>query len=504
MNEEKPRTLLGDILTRLHLVDDDQVRAALEYQQKSGKLFGESLLALEFIGEDDLGWALSSQLSLPFVAVTPEMVDAELVSQYPREFLMSNLVLPLVASDTVLSVVLADPTDHTVRARLERISNLELSVAVGTPSAIREALRSTFPDANGGTGDGETEAPAPGPVSIHSAALGTLLDRALGQGATAVHLDPDGGKVRVRFRNGAGVLTPGGEFDGDSMEELKRGLSSWLGGGHEIVPGVVEWQPPTEATDAPPFHALAITGSRGTSLTLTLGGVTPICAPKEEGNEETWSRVHALLERRRGLVVGVAPEPAGRTHLLNRILDGSEFPHRRSCVLTDEDIPLAKGQIRYGGRTTLETVQAFARMDGMDVVAGVFEGPESLACLAEAAATDRLVLAVFPGNSVLGFLCRMLEAGVSAPLLSECLLAGLAGQDIPGDGDTPSRTVFETLLVEAPLRRALQDGGDVEEMREAARSQGFEEIAVRAGRIESISAEILEDLRRNSYLEDAA
>ena len=49
MPEPAPRPKLGDILTRLCLIDDEQVQAALDHQAKSGKLFGESLLELGYI-----------------------------------------------------------------------------------------------------------------------------------------------------------------------------------------------------------------------------------------------------------------------------------------------------------------------------------------------------------------------------------------------------------------------------------------------------------------------
>ena len=79
----KKRPNLGDILTRLNLIDDEQVHAALDLQQETGKLFGECLLQLGAIAEDDLGWALSSQLDLPFMNVTPEMPDPDLLARSP-------------------------------------------------------------------------------------------------------------------------------------------------------------------------------------------------------------------------------------------------------------------------------------------------------------------------------------------------------------------------------------------------------------------------------------
>jgi hypothetical protein len=177
MSETSPRIRLGDILTRLQLVDEAQVRAALVHQSRSGKLFGESLLDLGYVGQDDLSWALSSQLGLPYVAVTADMVDRDLVSEFPADFLRQNLVLPLVASGSSLSVVLADPTDRTTLARLERISGRELSIAVGTPSAIRAALESVLgeaePDPDTGAGAAKPRTGAGQPLFSRAAPWST-------------------------------------------------------------------------------------------------------------------------------------------------------------------------------------------------------------------------------------------------------------------------------------------------------------------------------------------
>src|SRR5262245_58275042 len=211
MAESAPRPRLGDILTRLCLINDEQVQAALDHQAKSGQLFGESLLELGYVGQDDLSWALSSQLGLSYVAVTPAMVDPDLLAQFPADFLKKNLVVPLVSSDASLSVVLADPTDKTILARLELMTKRELNIAVGTPAAIRSTLTAFIPDPVEETAKlSITPVPARAqPPSLSTPEMATLVDKALTRGASTVHLDPDGDGVQVRFRDASGALLDG-------------------------------------------------------------------------------------------------------------------------------------------------------------------------------------------------------------------------------------------------------------------------------------------------------
>lgn len=497
--EDHPK--LGDILQKLLLVDEEQVREALDYQSHSGKLFGESLLDLGFIAEDDLSWALSSQLELPFVAVTPEMVDPELLGRFPAEFLRRNLVLPLVATGNTLSVVLADPTDKPTVARLQYISSQELTIAVGTPSAIKRALEaipgspeSTEPSA----ARRETRTPPP---SMSSPELAILMDRALTQGAASVHLDPDGDEVRVRFRDVFGRISEGGDFEPEAFRALVRGLAGWLGDGTTPAPGVRIWDAGPH-TDPLPFHAFLFQGENGPSLTLFMTDT----APRQEvpaAFEVDWTRLDALLDRSHGLILLVAPTPYEREQMLARMLGRLDAATRRCCALVAPEVPLPRELIRVAAPADPDAVRTYSRLPGIDVLAGALDDIGSLTPLAEAGGRDRLVVAAVPGNSALGFLARILEAGASATLLSESLLAVCAQRTLIGTEDG-SRTAAEILFVERPLRHALQTGGRLGDLCRAAAKQGFQEIAHRARWLAALDETTRDDLERHRYLEEAA
>jgi type IV pilus assembly protein PilB len=504
MADSASRPRLGDILTRLCLINDEQVHAALEHQAKSGKLFGESLLELGFVGQDDLSWALSSQLGLPYVAVTASMVDPELLAQFPSDFLRQNLVLPLVASDMSLSVVLADPTDKTILARLELMSKRELNIAVGTPAAIRTALGAFLP---GDPEETPKDNPFPArtqPSSLSTPEMATLVDKALTRGASTVHLDPEGDAVRVRFRDASGTLLDGETAPSTLLQDLVQGLTNWLGTGSMKAPGISVWGETPEQAENLPFRVVALTSQAGTSLTLHLEGIAAGRTETRAGYGAEWDRLDALLRRRAGLVIGLASTPPSASLLLSRMLTHFALGDRRACAIVSEDVALPDGVLRFTEEPMLYTVRELTRVEGLDVLIGSFDTPDVLNDLLEAAERDRLVLATFPGTSALAFLARMLEEGRSSTLLAGALLGILAQQILPARGDQPARAVCETLVVDTPLRRALQNGGKVEALRAAAREQGFLEMGSRMRTLEEVDPEVLADLERHRYLEDAA
>jgi hypothetical protein len=504
----QPRPKLGDILTRLHLVDDDQVRAALDHQAQSGRMFGESLLDLGYIGEDDLSWALSTQLGYPFIAVTEGMADPALLAHFPADFLRKKLVLPLVSTDSGLSVVLGDPTDKPTLARLERMSGRPLIVAVGTPTAIRAALDSVFGTLAEENAPGAATPPRAGktpPGSLSTPELAQLLDRALSHGASVVHLDPEGDSVKVRFRNADGALMDGGGFDPDTLADMVKGLNNWLGAGTESAPGIASWGNPSGDAEALlPFRIVAMATDKGTSLTLILDGMAPAPSKPASPFEEDWARIDLILKRGTGLVVAAAPTAHGRAHLYGRLIPRLDAARRRVVCFGSPEVSLPKGAIRFGRDGTPDAVADLSRLSGIDALAGVFDDLGVLAPLAESASRDRLVLAVVPGNGSLGLMARMLEIGISPTLLAGSLHAVLAQQLLPSGEDSPARAIMETLFVDAPLRRALQDGGTLDAIRRAAAEQEFQEIAVRVRELDAVEPGVLRDLDRYRYLEDAA
>jgi hypothetical protein len=225
-------------------------------------------------------------------------------------------------------------------------------------------------------------------------------------------------------------------------------------------------------------------------------------APPLDG--DTWEKLDEVLKRPCGLVVGTSPDASGRALFLTRALKARDAQRRRACAMVPDSVSLPHGAIRFGREATAASMASLARMEGFDLVAGSLPDMDAVGALVEAGSRDRLVVAGLPGQSALGLLVRMLEVGVSSTLLSEALLAVVALREIRDPEKDSSVVLTEYLPVDEPLQRALQDGGAIELLREAARKQEFHEMAVRAKDMDSIPAEALSDLERHRYLKEAA
>src|SRR5687767_4744726 len=124
---------LGDILVDCRVVTQEQVDQALGEQRRTGKLFGEALLDLGHISEDDLGWALSNQLDIPYIDLKADMVDLGAVSLLGPTLMRRYRLLPLVRVGDALTVVVADPTNAEALNEVEEETGLTVQSSIASP-----------------------------------------------------------------------------------------------------------------------------------------------------------------------------------------------------------------------------------------------------------------------------------------------------------------------------------------------------------------------------------
>ncbi len=134
--ESTERLRLGEILIKYDMLDGSQIPKILEKQKELGLRFGEAILAMALLTEDQINWALAYHLDIPYVDLTPDMVDMPLVQSFPIKLLKQNMFVPLVRYDKEITVVMADPTLTQAVADIRSITGCEVKVSV----ALRERI----------------------------------------------------------------------------------------------------------------------------------------------------------------------------------------------------------------------------------------------------------------------------------------------------------------------------------------------------------------------------
>jgi type IV pilus assembly protein PilB len=143
--ENEPRSHLGALLLRKGLLTHEELDRALE-EREPGELLGESLVRHRFCFENDIARVLAEQANVDFVDIGVTSVDHRAVVLLKREQAEEFRAIPVrLHPDGDVSVAVADPTDETLRPKLQLAIGHPVRLLVTTPSALRAAWGAAYP-----------------------------------------------------------------------------------------------------------------------------------------------------------------------------------------------------------------------------------------------------------------------------------------------------------------------------------------------------------------------
>ena len=206
---------MGEILVSQGKISEEQLRQATEMPREDRRELGEVLLSLGYVTKADLAQAMAQRLKLDFMELTENDVDRGLLTLIDQRILRKHGVMPIRLEDGNLLVAMSDPKDLYALEDLRMISGYTVTPVVVTEEDIRgvqsklfalgegvsefleEAASEEFFEDQGevllGEGAGAEEAPIIRLVS-------SIVQQAVGDGASDIHIEPQAQEVKVRFR----------------------------------------------------------------------------------------------------------------------------------------------------------------------------------------------------------------------------------------------------------------------------------------------------------------
>lgn len=131
---------LGAILYNSRIISDGDITAALAEQQRSACRFGEALVSLGIVTQEDIDWALSNQLEIPYIRLKQEMIDPEALTLLSAHLCRRHTFIPLIRAGDELSIAIADPLDKEAVAAAEQASGCRINLSVALVREINEML----------------------------------------------------------------------------------------------------------------------------------------------------------------------------------------------------------------------------------------------------------------------------------------------------------------------------------------------------------------------------
>lgn len=135
---------LGDILFGSQIITESDIAAALEEQKRSGVRFGEALVTLGIVTQEDIDWALSNQLDIPYIRLKKEMIDPDAVQLVPAALARKFNLIPLIKAGSELNIAIADPLNRPAIEAVEQLTGCSVNISVALIREIREMIEACY------------------------------------------------------------------------------------------------------------------------------------------------------------------------------------------------------------------------------------------------------------------------------------------------------------------------------------------------------------------------
>lgn len=144
MAEQINKGAMGAILSACNIIDEDDITAALEEQGRSGARFGEALINLGIVTQEDIDWALSNQLDLPYIHLKVDMIDPDAVRLVQAATARKFNLIPLIKAGNELSIAISDPLNKAAIEAVEQQTGCQVNISVAMVREIREMIAACY------------------------------------------------------------------------------------------------------------------------------------------------------------------------------------------------------------------------------------------------------------------------------------------------------------------------------------------------------------------------
>jgi MSHA biogenesis protein MshE len=439
---------LGDLLVQQKLISQDQLKFGLEQQKRSGRKLGRVLVDNAFVTEENISEALAKQLNIPFINLKYYNINTERVRLLPESQARRFRAIVLEERNGLLLIGMADPTDLSAFDEITRIVNRDIDVAVVTEGQLLESidrgyrrtdeisglarelsedLGDTYVDFGALTeAVGTEEAPV---VKL----LQTMFDDATQIRASDIHIEPQEGKVMIRFRID-GVLHLQTEADSKIAPALvlRLKLMSGLDISEKRLPqdGRFHVRVRDQGVDV---RIATCPTQNGESVVMRLlrqeGGM--IGLDKLGMPPEMLKRFREIIRRSSGMILVTGPTGSGKTTTLYSAL--AEINTLEQKIITVEDpveyrLP-GINQVQVNEKIELtfsRVLRSALRQDPDVILIGEMRDSETAHIGLRAAMTGHLVFSTLHTRDAAGTLFRLVDMGAPRFMVASSVQAVLA------------------------------------------------------------------------------
>ena len=444
---------LGDLLVDAGAITPANLQAALAEQKVSQMRLGEILIKNGYLTEAALAEALCKQLELPFVSLANVRPNQEAISSLPENIAERLNVMPLaIAADGKLTVAMSDPLNAFAIDELRMVTNREVDVKVATASDIRRAITSYYKvqtSLQDAITDIKKQESALGPdvvtispttaqdvtnISTDDAPVirlvNTILEQAVREKASDVHIEPSEGDTKVRMRIDGALF--------DSLD-IPKNLHPPLVARIKILSGmdIAEKRRPQDGRilimvagkkiDLRVSTLPSINGEKAV-LRLLVQDNEHIGLEKLGFDEAQQGLLRTAINSAHGIVLVTGPTGSGKSTTLYSLLELINKPEVNIITIEDPVEYSMNGitQVQVNEKIDFSfgsALRSILRQDPDKVMVGEIRDTETAHLAVRVALTGHLVLSTLHTNDAPSSINRLVDMGVPNFLLASSIRA---------------------------------------------------------------------------------
>ena len=442
---------LGELLVGRGLVSEDQLREALTKQTTSGKRLGNLLVELDLLGERALTDVLAEQLGLEVVDLSRTQIDPEVVELLPEEDARRLGALPTHRDGSRIEVAVADPLVENLDTQLIELLGSLVRIKLAVRSDLDQALdRSYAPSAD--LGDAlrmfearleARKASQPSDTAVQTVVdenapvvkiVNVILEQAVHDRASDVHIEPMADTVRVRVRTDGALhqITTLPAQMGPSLVSRIKVMSDM---------NIVEKRRPQDGQMAVTIgnrdldvRVSTMPTAFGEKVVMRILDKTRavIELPELGMSQETYDRYYDLIRSPYGMVICAGPTGSGKTTTLYATLTAINNDEINVVTIEDpvEYVFQTINQIQINepaGLTFANCLRSVLRQDPDAILVGEIRDVETARIATQAALTGHFVVSSLHATDATSALHRFMDMGIEPFLIASSLL-GVVGQ----------------------------------------------------------------------------
>lgn len=449
---QQRRKLLGTLLQEMEVIEEPQLKEALDLQRQTGQRVGEALQELGYSSSEEVCRALAQQFGLRFVDPSTLDIEPEVRDCIKKELAREHKIIAINKDNGNITIATSDPLDLYALDNVRFATNGEVECVMASSEAIERALNNNYgmaeddvegmleefgEDAELGYEEESVEAGMEEELDASDAPVIKLVNVVITEavkGRTSdIHVEPLEDRLRIRYRvDGVcfEVESPPKRLQAAIITRLKLMAHIDIAEKRKPQDGRIRMKCLGRDLD---LRVSCLPATHGESVVMRiLDKASVLYGIQELGfMDDDYKVFRDIIRRPNGIFLVTGPTGSGKTTTLYAALQELNTPDRK-IISAEEPVEynisgINQSEVKSNiGMTFPRILRAMMRQAPNVILIGEIRDQETAEIAIAAALTGHLVFSTLHTNDAPSAITRLIDIGVAPFLVASSIQAVMA------------------------------------------------------------------------------